>query len=639
MDNPFNTLYVTENLNPDEFILTFSPLLISDTLPLFQEGNSVLTGTQGCGKSMLLALLKPEVRIAYHSARLEFPISNVPFFLGAGINLTRSGAIYFGERMIEPGHSDSEQRHVGYFGDFLNYWIALDIIDSVIKFQESEVGARVGVDFSEENQRLFAHEISRKGCWFGYLDGLETVQAVREKIIHRITRYRGFFNFQTESLEPEIRATKTTPGEPISRVADAFRDTGIVPERCPFFIRIDQYEELWNLEASRGSSRFYRRYREVIHRMIGLRDPRISYKIGTRSYGWHEAPELASSAGAIEEMRNYKKIDIDLILRRSENGPSTFNRFAEDVFRRRMSGQFAEIPRKNVLARVFGSKISPQDKAKKYAKTNGFLRIPDGAPKQVIETLFSLAKSDPLSAKLGEAWVRQQLERNGTDFPKADYLPWESKKWWFKERVSMALLHIAAMQRQRLIWSGSVEILALSGGNILVFLNICQYIWSSWLRGEARDPSDERLPEISNVYIQDSGILMVSQFWYKKIASTPRGNSLQRFVEVLCKELRNRLLNDKRMSYPGENGFSLSNIELEEDAALDEFLKQAVGFGVLFDRPHTPKIKSLGMRRKYYPNPILCPYFQLPAAHTKEPWYVKPADIRRLMARAHVEID
>ncbi len=120
--NPFDSLYITETVSPGVFVQLFSPLLIQETLSLFQPGNVVLTGTQGSGKSMLLGLLKPEVQVAYAKVSEDFPLNGLaPPFIGAGINLTRSGVMDFGQRRL-PGQEEHGATVLQtYFADFLNY--------------------------------------------------------------------------------------------------------------------------------------------------------------------------------------------------------------------------------------------------------------------------------------------------------------------------------------------------------------------------------------------------------------------------------------------------------------------------------------------------------------------------------------
>src|SRR5882757_7560716 len=99
--NPFFELYVGDRISSEEFVTVFSPFLIDHAEALFLPGNVVVTGIQGSGKSMLLSLLKPGVRLQYCNAGKDFPVpKRLQKFIGAGINLTHSNAIDFGNRRI-----------------------------------------------------------------------------------------------------------------------------------------------------------------------------------------------------------------------------------------------------------------------------------------------------------------------------------------------------------------------------------------------------------------------------------------------------------------------------------------------------------------------------------------------------------
>src|SRR5437868_5275588 len=126
--NPFNELYLAENLPSERYVQFFSPYLVTRelALPLFLPGNVVIQGVQGSGKSMLLNLLSPEVRIAYLKAQVEFPVPLARRnFISAGINLARSGIRDFAQRPIvsnEVGKNDA----ASFFADYMNYWIVAD---------------------------------------------------------------------------------------------------------------------------------------------------------------------------------------------------------------------------------------------------------------------------------------------------------------------------------------------------------------------------------------------------------------------------------------------------------------------------------------------------------------------------------
>ncbi|MEO7174086.1 hypothetical protein, partial [Flavobacterium sp.] len=87
--NPFDSLYMTETVDADSFVALFSPLLVHETSALFRPGNVVLMGTQGSGKSMLLALLKPDTKLAFKRAQTPFPAAGEGPYIGAGVNLAK----------------------------------------------------------------------------------------------------------------------------------------------------------------------------------------------------------------------------------------------------------------------------------------------------------------------------------------------------------------------------------------------------------------------------------------------------------------------------------------------------------------------------------------------------------------------
>ncbi len=251
---------------------------------------------------------------------------------------------------------------------------------------------------------------------------------------------------------------------------------------------------------------------------------------------------------------------------------------------------------------------------------------------------MKLAETDRLSAKFGEAWVRQQLVKRKPILPMADDYPWENKPWWKKERTQQALMQIAASQRQRMIWAGCNDVVALSGGNILVFVSLCQQIWAAWMRsvrGEEHKLKQEALPSF-DYSIQNEGIQNASRYWFGKITERSNGEARQRFTNHLGTLFRRGLLNDFRMSYPGGNGFSLAIGDLEQNEDIEKFLNDSVDYGVLVDRPHTTKNKARERRKKWYLNPILSPHFEVPAVHTKEPRYVSVKDVREWLVSAQV---
>lgn len=250
--------------------------------------------------------------------------------------------------------------------------------------------------------------------------------------------------------------------------------------------------------------------------------------------------------------------------------------------------------------------------------------------------LFRLAESDPLSARLADAWARQKHKADITKrIPRRPY-EWErsSKKYWKKERIQHALMQIAGRCRQRLVWAGEQEILGLSGGNILMFVLLCQHIWSAYLRTIRDKPqTSSRLPKI-DWSLQAVGILDASTSWFRKIADRTGGHTRQRFISYLGNALEKQLYDDLSLSYPGANGFSVRFDELEAHPRTKAFLTDLVDHGVLLDLPHTTKLSDRRARRKYYLVPLLCPYFHIPHIRTKEPLYVDIHTVEGWMANA-----
>jgi hypothetical protein len=640
--NPFSSLYLTETIPLSQFVKIFSPYVVDVAEELFLPGNVVLKGVQGCGKSMLLSLLKPELRIAYLRADQKFPLEGRhSMFVAGGINLTRSRAIDIGQRKVT--NDDDAQRLSLFFGDFLNYWIVDDILRSIETYareSNGEIARRLRLNTSEADLDRFAGGLGSSTCWLGYLEGCDSFQALRKTIGLRIQAYFRFFQFVDE-LPPELNATRTAIGEPVSTVAEALKESSIVPDDVHIFVQIDQYEELMKIEAqfNRGPV-----YRSVVHKLLAQRTPHVSYRIGTRLYGFKE-DELSvfGTTARLERDRDYKVINLDELLRRHENSKLwVFPLFAEDVFKRRMRFAGFEIEsNESTLEHVFGKGSTAEHKALKYSGKvpARAIRLDPNWPEGWKDFLRNLAQSNPLSARLGEAWARQKGKGSVVQTPPHPPYPWDGKsntpkQYWRKERVEAALMQIASRCYQRMIWSGRDDIVALSGGNVLVFVGICQKIWSVWLRtGGQGNRQDTSLPKIGEG-AQAVGIHEASTQWFDKLIEESDGNTRQRFVSYVGRLLQKGLLSDDALSYPGANGFSLSLDERTSDDRVWNFLDDAVDYGALFDVPHTTKESNRKPRRKWYLNPVLSPYFHLPHIRTKEPRYVTTAEVRCWIERS-----
>jgi hypothetical protein len=628
--NPFHELYVGESIGPDKFVSLFSDVIVEHATALFQPGHVILKGLPGTGKSMLLNLLKPSIRIAYSTSGSKFPVP-IEFhkFIGAGINLKRSGISDFGQRPIEGAKENLSATPI-YFGDFLNYYLIADIMSTIKKLTlddpTKKLAKDIGLCYEEKSLNSFAVALSRSDCWYGYMKKVENFSDFTNRISNRISTYRSFLNYNLNALPDELTQSKSIIGIPVSKCIEQLRAFNIIGKEVEVFIRIDQYEELAWLDegvANLGSS-----FQEIIRKLLGMRDPNVSYRIGTRHFAWSKDKKMFGSDARLEKKRNYKEISIDSVLRRKENARTwIFPKFAEDIFDRRikLSPYSNYDPSESLLPHVFGRGLTPNERALLYVPYDKEKVVrPETAWPEAWKTfLRTLAQTDPLSARLGEAWARQKgkediVQNSSWEKP----FPWEIKKWWRKERIEQALMQIASRNQQQMIWYGKDDILGLSGGNILIFLSLCQHIWDVWIRDNRnREEFSMDLPQIDSV-LQSVGIRETSIDWFEDIGDEKGGKERKLFISYIGRLFNKTMVEDKPMSYPGANGFSVTLEDLEKYEVVYEFLKDASDYGDLYDAPHTTKLANKKARHKWYLNPILSPYFKIPFSHTKEPIYL-----------------
>jgi len=644
--NPFHDLYLSEAIPEEALVELFSPIIVNYASAVFEPGNVIIRGLQGTGKTMLLNLLRPESRLAYRrSRRNTFPVPKESWrFIGAGINLRKCGALEFAQHLSSESDSRQIQELELLFADFVNYLVVQDLISTVdqfVQFDDKELLTEIGINGQRDRLDTFSQVLASDPCWFDALEGVINFDQLKDRLANRLKTYRRFLNLNVDELPKDITETKTVIGNPILKAAEALRVSGVLAADTKVFIRIDQYEQLPTLNVM--GTNYGSNCQELIHKALSARDARVSYRIGTRTHGWPERPQIYRTTDVLELKRDFTVIDIDEIFRRRENVRTwAFPGFARDIFSRRLKvgalntrmpfGDFS-------IAGALGRSLGPKECAHQYVSTesgrNGIIEkalnsLPAHIPQEWKTYIKSIANTDLLSAWLSCAWVRQKsvVRKNSLPLgspPQDSALPWESKPYWFKERVQIGLLQIASENRQKLMWSGEDDVLNLSGGQILVFLFLLQHIWDAWLRDKrGATESDFRFPIEHEV--QSQGILEASIEWRSKQIEGNNAFKRKGFVDALGRHFYVKLTNDSAMSYPGANGFSVSNIELERDSDVAEFLKQAVGFGDLYESPHTSKTKG-ERRTKYYLAPILSPYFRIPSVHTKEPEYVTVKEV------------
>jgi hypothetical protein len=638
--NPFQELYLSDSVSEEAFVELFSPVPLTSAInPLFQEGNVVLSGTQGCGKTMILRLFFPETRIAYADKEVPFPVeTRAARFVSAGVNLVKSSLCDIGQVTLRQGDEHDVKLLPFFFGDFFNYWVIQDLLRNLRK-----INARPDVFENivhTEGGKKFAECLVRQDCWFGLLDGCASLDDVENRVAKRIETYRRWMVNVDGPIPGELATTKTAIGEPIARTVECLKDSGVLDNDVKVFVRVDQLEEL-HQDASVHQRRVRDGFRQMLNRAFASRDLRLHYRIGTRRYGWNQPEHLTvyGSGARLEARRDYLPIDLeDTLTRKEARRLWTFPRFAADAFSRRVKYDFdlRKLPDLGLFERIFGKQPTPAVRAEKFV---GRHREPDQIDRilrlskdehwspEWKNWLRELASEAPLEAVLAAAWGRQTGGRGKTanrEKPPPKHDKW-MKKWWRKERLMQGVLQLAARRAQRLLWWGSGDVLALSAPNITVFLHLCHAVWDLFLKGEQLKPEPKRqdLLEAGTIreVLQAAGIQSASRQWHDKLGEQPGGDVRRRFIDQLGRKLREQLRDDLPMRYPGANGFSLRRDELEENHGLWRFLLDAVGFGDLVSSEHTTKNKRGEARIKFYVNPALSPVFQIPAAHTKEPLY------------------
>jgi hypothetical protein len=645
--NPFRELYLTESISSENFVKIFSPVLLNDNevLSIFHPGNVIVTGLQGSGKSALLNLLNPSILNEFARSSEDWPLpEECSSFYSCAINLRTSGALDFGQRPIPNAKEQDEFMHVGlHFGDFLNYWLLDDLlqnIEDLSKGRHSALTNRLETRPNASNFDRFAKSLSQHKCWFGSMANVNSLSDLRDRITTRIDSYESFLSYNSD-LAPEVLSTKTRPGEPLSVAVELLRTEGVVSGDYPFFVVIDQFEDLMDLEE-RVTGNLSGIFRSVVLKMLGSRDERLSYRLGARPYSISQDFQGFGSGSFTEEMREYNIVHLNELLIRRESSRGLFPRFCDDVFKRHLRTIFSEgqLDQVRTIRHVFARTPTPEEKVSSVVKKNldGIVSPDPDWPASWSEQLIEKAKTDPLSAKLGEAWIRQRVARKeDVSDDQIENEAWQDGRWWIKERKQQAMMQAISRKRQRMVWYGEDDIISLSSRNIYVFLSLSQFIWSEYLRSDPQQPGV--LPNPIPRDVQNLGIHSCSTYWMRKVRAEPKGGDDRfRFLNTIGSAFRELLRQDVQMSYPGRNGFSIYLRDLQEAELIDQFLNGCVAYGALEKYRHTPKSGGKGQAVKWYLASILTPHFQIPTPHTKEPFYARIDEVNSWIDKSNVHL-
>ena len=255
--NPFHNLYLSEAIGADRFVHLFSPLFVDHATALFQPGHVVLQGLQGSGKTMLLNLLKPDTRIAYHRSGQSFPVKKLlGKFIGTGINLRKAGLIEFGQLALPESSTKDLTQLALQYGDFLNYWVIADLLSTLQKFaaEDQTLKSQIGLNLAPEKLDQLAKRFSQESCFFGYLESCNNYTSLCSRVRERILTYRKYINLNLKNGLPEtIQTTVSVIGEPISRLSGTLKELEILDSDTEVYVRVDQYEQLATLNTVESS--------------------------------------------------------------------------------------------------------------------------------------------------------------------------------------------------------------------------------------------------------------------------------------------------------------------------------------------------------------------------------------------------
>ena len=183
-----------------------------------------------------------------------------------------------------------------YFADFFNYLIVNDLVNSINIIGRAPKIFNSIVDI--EKIPAFVDDITKQDCWFGTLEGVKTIDELKQRISRRIKFYRSWVNGNLPEPQPpeSVRFSKSNIGEPIARTADSLRNSGVIRADVPVLIRVDQVEELHRAFTKRQKLLLLA-FRKMINRVFAARDARVHYRAGTQKIWLEGQPRHSKYLG------------------------------------------------------------------------------------------------------------------------------------------------------------------------------------------------------------------------------------------------------------------------------------------------------------------------------------------------------
>jgi len=604
-------------------------ILVGETLQAFKPSNVILIGPQGCGKSMILNLIRTKVLSEWFTGAESPPkaLRTCPPYMGISINLVRTAFHTFGRRSVSRAMSGQADPSLDAMcaADFLTHFLFREFLTGIQFLQQADSAAMcawMGIPPRLlRNEQKLVKLFRGWGRWYDYYRQARTLRALLRTALGRLDTWRQFLNTDIDKIPRSIWASKESPEHPLSEMGALLAH--ISSKELRLFVVLDQYEVLSELNAVHGTA-----LQRVVNTLIKARDPYVFHKLGARTHDWGRELRIWGAESRIEEHRDYSLINLTDLLMRDEDGRRwLFPKFALDVTYKRLQAKGYSNLQQNQVSSILGGWSRDVEATHYFSviKRRDTLAL-KGVPEVIRRRLAKLVDRDSsgVELRLAGAWVlqrvargepRKRIEKN------IDSRPW--LRWsWKKERVDVALLQLASMANQKKKYFGWEPTLYLSGGNISALLLLLGEMWDvACRRGE--HPVESR--PISPL-VQTSGIAMASEKWFNRDRNENTGGSMRyAFLSRIGPAVCNYLKSDLAISNPGFTGFSLRESDLrvsEKGVRALRFLEDGVNWAIFEERAHTSKLQESARRRKFFLHPLLCAYFNIPYKRIKEPRYV-----------------
>lgn len=640
--NPFRDLLITELIEDvDLYRDMFSDnILVGEAISVFLPGNVIVVGPLGSGKTMLLNLIRlPVVAKLLQIEAFPYNLSDVPPYFGISINLSRASFFSFGERSVARaiGVKHDPILETSAAADYFSYFLLLEFVKGLrlcMNGENSALTKWLRIKTNDLTGKTVPTTISNWDCWNGWLDGCENLDSISERCQNRISFWKRFLNTDEDKIPAEIWERKADVERAMHNMGNLIRSLS-TGGKLSLFVLIDQYEEAIKLSRTHGNE-----LQRFLNKLIKARDPVVFYRIGARTYDWGTELRVSGSESRIEEQRDFTIVDLTKLLLRGEDRVGyIYPEFAADAARRRLK----RLEEKNIdinrFKSIFG-KWTAAEESEKYFKSNEIERMRTtikGLSVNIEDKILSLCADfehgAALEIRLAAAWALQQIKNHGKSeasvIEMLDDFPWQ-KKWWQKERREIGLVQLSSHSNSRRRYFGWETLLSLSGGNISLFILLCSEIWDVAARLDLDPLDSETAKEPLDYKIQTRGIVEASRKWIERDRNESEGAIRHDVIDRLGAAIDASIKNDWPLSNPGWTGFSIPEHSLSGSKAgieVSEFLRSAVSYAILEERPHKSKHRGDVPRVKYYLHPILSPLFDIPIKRVKEPYYCDLAQV------------